>query len=123
MIFDSGELTSPKLVQLYLNRIAAYDTPSGLNLNAIISLNPNVLVQAAALDAERKATGPRSLLCRFGSGHGGQSGHDRHWDGSVPASTPPLVGEPVPGPLALAGTAMAWRSSRQLRRRLRAAEV
>jgi amidase len=40
-----------------------------------------------------------------------------------PASTPPLVGEPVPGPLALAGTAMAWRSSRQLRRRLRAAEV
>jgi hypothetical protein len=110
--FDSGELTSAKLVQFYRSWIAAYDTPSGLILNAIISLNPNVLVQAAALDAERKATGPRSLLCRFGSGHGGQSGHDRHWDGSVPASTPPL---------ALAGAAMAWRSSRQLRRRLRAA--
>ena len=60
--FASGELTSAKLVQLYLNRIAAYDAPSGLNLNAIISLNPNALAQAAALDAERKATGPRSLL-------------------------------------------------------------
>lgn len=60
--FDSGELTSAKLVQLYLNRISAYDTPSGLNLNAIISLNPNALAQAAALDAERKTTGPRSLL-------------------------------------------------------------
>jgi len=71
VIFDSGGLTSAKLVQLYLNRIAAYDTPSGLNLNTIISLNPNALAQAAALDAERKATGLHSLLCRFGSGHGG----------------------------------------------------
>ena len=60
--FASGELTSAKLVQLYLNRIAAYDAPSGLNLNAIISINPNAVAQAAALDAERQTTGPRSIL-------------------------------------------------------------
>ena len=59
---DSGELTSVKLVQLYLNRISAYDAPTGLNLNAIISVNPNALSQAAALDQERLTTGPRSAL-------------------------------------------------------------
>lgn len=37
----------------------------------------------------------------------------------TPSSTPPLPGEPVPGPLALSGAAMAWRFSRQLRRRCR----
>lgn len=60
--FDSGALTSAELVQLYLNRISAYNGPSGLNLNAIISLNPNALAQAAALDLERQTTGPRSSL-------------------------------------------------------------
>jgi amidase len=60
--FDAGVLTSKTLVQLYLNRIAAYDAPGGLNLNAIIALNPNALAQAAALDLERSTTGPRSAL-------------------------------------------------------------
>jgi amidase len=60
--FASGALTSTELVQLYLNRIATYDSPGGLNLNAIISLNPNALSQAAALDLERSTTGPRSVL-------------------------------------------------------------
>jgi amidase len=60
--FDAGVLTSAQLVQLYLNRITAYDGPGGLNLNAILSLNPNALAQAAALDLERSTTGPRSAL-------------------------------------------------------------
>lgn len=60
--FNSGELTSAQLVQLYLNRISAYDTPGGINLNAIISLNPNALNQAVGLDLERQTSGPRSIL-------------------------------------------------------------
>ncbi|MFM1799964.1 MAG: hypothetical protein RLZZ117_2242 [Cyanobacteriota bacterium] len=60
--FDTGVLTSAELVQLYLKRIAAYDGPGGLNLNSIISLNPNALAQAGALDLERGTTGPRSAL-------------------------------------------------------------
>jgi amidase len=59
--FDSGALTSEKLVQLYLNRIAAYDK-QGPTLNAVLYLNPNALSEARALDAERKAKGPRSPL-------------------------------------------------------------
>lgn len=59
--FDAGALTSEKLVQLYLNRIAAYDK-KGPNINAIITLNPKALEIARALDAERKAKGPRSKL-------------------------------------------------------------
>lgn len=59
--FDSGALTSEKLVQLYLNRIAAYDK-KGPNINAIITLNPDALKIARALDAERKTKGPRSKL-------------------------------------------------------------
>lgn len=60
--FNSGLINAQKLVQLYLDRITAYDLPTGLNLNSIISLNPNALAQAAALDIERAATGARSLL-------------------------------------------------------------
>ncbi|HWA10326.1 MAG TPA: amidase family protein [Opitutaceae bacterium] len=58
---DAGALSSEKLVQLYLNRIAAYDQ-AGPKLNTIITLNPNALAEARALDAERKATGRRSPL-------------------------------------------------------------
>src|SRR5260221_8994642 len=59
--FDSGALTSEKLTQLYLNRIAAYDK-TGPKINAVITLNPKALETARALDAERKAKGPRSPL-------------------------------------------------------------
>ena len=59
--FDAGALTSERLVQLYLNRIAAYDK-KGPNINAIITLQPKALEIARALDAERKAKGPRSKL-------------------------------------------------------------
>jgi Asp-tRNA(Asn)/Glu-tRNA(Gln) amidotransferase A subunit family amidase len=58
---DSGALTSEKLVQLYLNRIEAYDK-KGPKLNSMITVNPRALEEARALDAERKLKGPRSQL-------------------------------------------------------------
>jgi len=58
---DSGKLTSEKLVELYLARIEAYDK-SGPKINAVITLNPNALEEARALDAERRVSGPRSQL-------------------------------------------------------------
>ena len=59
--FDSGALTSERLVELCLARIAAYDD-AGPKLNAVLTLNPNALKTARALDAERKEHGPRSPL-------------------------------------------------------------
>lgn len=59
--FDAGALTSEKLVELYLARIDAYDD-RGPSLNALILVNPQAREIARALDAERKATGPRSAL-------------------------------------------------------------
>lgn len=59
--FDAGALTSERLVQLYLNRIEAYDN-SGPAINAIRTLNPNALETARVLDQERQTTGPRSPL-------------------------------------------------------------
>jgi len=56
-----GSLTSEKLVSLYLARIKAYDQ-QGPKLDTIITLNPKALDEARALDAERKAKGPRSPL-------------------------------------------------------------
>ena len=49
----AGHVTSAQLVQMYLNRIKAYDEK--LKLNSIISINPNALKEAAALDRERSA--------------------------------------------------------------------
>lgn len=59
--FDSGALTSEKLIQLYLARIEAYDK-KGPTINSVITLNPRAIETARALDAERKAKGPRSRL-------------------------------------------------------------
>jgi amidase len=59
--FKAGTLTSEKLVQLYLARIAAYDK-QGPALNTVITPNPKALDEAKALDAERKAKGPRSPI-------------------------------------------------------------
>lgn len=56
-----GDLTAEKLVQLYLARIEAYDR-NGPKLNTVINLNPKALEEARALDAERKAKGPRGPL-------------------------------------------------------------
>lgn len=59
--FDAGALTSEKLIQLYLARIEAYDQ-KGPAIKAVLSINPNALATARALDAERKEKGPRSPL-------------------------------------------------------------
>jgi len=58
---DAGALTSERLVQLYLARIAAYDK-RGPALNSIINLNPRAIEEARALDAERRQKGPRGPL-------------------------------------------------------------
>src|SRR5947208_753769 len=56
---DAGKLSSEQLVRLYLNRIAAYDQ-QGPKLNALITVNPEALAIARALDEERKTKGRRS---------------------------------------------------------------
>ncbi|MDF2918241.1 MAG: Asp-tRNAAsn/Glu-tRNAGln amidotransferase subunit [Microbacterium sp.] len=65
----AGTLTSQELTAQYLRRIAAYDRAAGLDprdpdaaLESIIATNPTAMAEAAALDAERAATGPRSIL-------------------------------------------------------------
>ena len=59
--FDAGTLTAEQLVQHYLDRIAAYDQ-QGPAINAIITLNPDALETAIALDQERQLQGPRGPL-------------------------------------------------------------
>lgn len=50
--FEAGALTSETLVQLYLNRINAYDQ-QGPAINSLITVNPNALETARALDRNR----------------------------------------------------------------------
>ena len=57
----SGKFTSRSIAQKYLDRIAEIDK-QGPAINAIIELNPDALSIADALDAERKAKGPRGPL-------------------------------------------------------------
>ena len=59
--FNAGTLTAEKLVLMCLARIEAYDR-QGPSLHAVLTLNPKALELARALDAERKAKGPRSPL-------------------------------------------------------------
>ena len=59
--FDTGALTSERLVQLCLARIQAYDR-QGPSLRAVLTLNARALDTARALDAERKSKGPRSPI-------------------------------------------------------------
>ena len=58
---QNKEVTSRELVDAYLARIDAYDQ-RGPALNAIIAINPQAREDAAKLDAERAATGPRGPL-------------------------------------------------------------
>ena len=58
---SAGALTYERLVQLYLNRIEAYDK-NGPKLNAVLQINPRALEIARALDEERRTKGPRSAL-------------------------------------------------------------
>lgn len=59
--FAKGTLTSERLVQMFLARIDAYDR-KGPMLRAVITVNAKAVEQARALDAERKAKGPRSPM-------------------------------------------------------------
>lgn len=49
----ADRVTSERLVELYLQRIAAYDQV-GPRLNAVLAVNPNAAADARALDEERK---------------------------------------------------------------------
>ncbi len=53
----AGTLTARQLVQSYLDRIAAYDK-AGPTINSVISINPNALAEADALDAAYTTSGP-----------------------------------------------------------------
>jgi Asp-tRNA(Asn)/Glu-tRNA(Gln) amidotransferase A subunit family amidase len=53
---QARELTCRQLVQMYLDRIEAYDK-KGPALNAIIMVNPNALATADALDAKFAQSG------------------------------------------------------------------
>jgi amidase len=57
----NGSLTALALTKLYLARIAQMDT-RGPALRSFLETNPEALAQAEALDAERKAKGPRGPL-------------------------------------------------------------
>ena len=58
LAIDSNALSSERLVELYLQRIAAYDP----QLNAIRELNSTALETARLLDQERLQSGRRSPL-------------------------------------------------------------
>jgi amidase len=57
----SGATSAVELVRYYLRRIAAFDQ-AGPRLNAVLALNPRAEATAAALDAERRRSGPRGPL-------------------------------------------------------------
>ena len=55
--YKSGRLTCRQLVQMYIDRIEAFDK-KGPAINAIITLNSDALKEADRLDAAYKASGP-----------------------------------------------------------------
>lgn len=55
---DEGTLTAKSLVEFYLDRIDAYDPV----YRAFVTVNPDALAAARALDLERESLGPRSPL-------------------------------------------------------------
>src|SRR5437660_10979224 len=58
---QAGRLTAESLVDIYLQRIEAIDR-SGPTLRSVQEVNPDARAIAAALDAERRAKGPRGPL-------------------------------------------------------------
>jgi amidase len=58
---NGGSLTSRRLTEAYLARIDALNT-RGPGLHAVLETNPDALAIADALDAERKAKGPRGPM-------------------------------------------------------------
>jgi amidase len=61
LLMQQGELTSEQLTRQYLERIKTIDR-NGPALNSIIETNPEAIEIAAALDAERKGSGPRGPM-------------------------------------------------------------
>lgn len=55
--YKSGELTCRQLVQMYLDRIEAFDK-KGPNINALITVSSQALDEADRLDAAYRASGP-----------------------------------------------------------------
>lgn len=60
-LMEQGELSAVQLTQFYLDRIESIDR-NGPGLNSIIETNPQAIEIAAALDAERQASGSRGPL-------------------------------------------------------------
>jgi len=60
-LMQTGELSSRQLTQYYLGRIEIIDR-NGPALNSIIEINPQAIEIATALDAERRASGPRGPM-------------------------------------------------------------
>jgi amidase len=58
---ETGKLTSRQLAEMYLGRIASLDS-GGPQLNAVLELNPDALVIAEELDAQRKSGDLRGPL-------------------------------------------------------------
>lgn len=58
---SDGRLTTRRLTEMYLERIAALDQ-AGPTLRSVIETNPDALVLAEALDRERAERGPRGPL-------------------------------------------------------------
>jgi amidase len=56
--YASGEFTAVELTQAFLDRIRRYES----HYNAFISMNPDALATAAALDVEYAGSGPRGPL-------------------------------------------------------------
>ncbi len=55
--YKSGKLTAHQLVQMYIDRINAYDK-SGPSINCVITMNPHALEEADKLDAAFRQSGP-----------------------------------------------------------------
>lgn len=55
--YKSGRLTCRQLIQMYLDRIEAFDK-KGPNINAIITVNPEALTEADRMDSAYKSSGP-----------------------------------------------------------------
>jgi amidase len=59
--YKSGQLTCRQVVQMYLDRIEAFDK-KGPNINAIITANRDALKEADRLDSSYKTSGPVGAL-------------------------------------------------------------
>lgn len=57
-IMSAGDLTSTDLVQMYLHRIAVFDS----KIHSVVEINPDAIHIASSLDTERIKSGSRGML-------------------------------------------------------------